>query len=88
MRSNISRGLLSATMVFAVITTAKAQPTIYNWIATTDVADWNVDANWEGNTLNFVPDADAIEDDSALINNGPNGACQRKGASHRRTGGT
>ena len=43
MNVSISRGLLAATIVVVTITSAQAQPVIYYWIATDDVADTHGD---------------------------------------------
>jgi hypothetical protein len=65
-----TRQLLATFLVAAVSATASAQPTIYDWVATEAVANWNVETNWNGPAGNFVPNADNFEGESALVNNG------------------
>ena len=70
MRILTNKALLATICLALVSSDSLGQATIYNWIAADSVANWNEAANWDSVFGNEVPDADAFDGESALINNG------------------
>lgn len=69
MRSHRTAGLALAAIALAASSSFAQVLTFYEWLPT-DAQDWNTDANWLANELNFVPDTDLFAGESARINTG------------------